>query len=121
MHQYLRLFRGLGCTSEPYRIQLKSDAQPYAVYAPRRIPLPLLPKVKDEIDMLLSFGVIEHFDEPTQWCTPIFVTPKAQGVQLCVDLSRLNVSVMREQHILTSVDQVLAQLAVAQVFSKLDC
>ena len=45
MHQYLRLFRGLGCMSEPYRIQLKSDAQPYAVYAQRRIPLPLLPKV----------------------------------------------------------------------------
>ena len=33
MHQYPRLFRGLCYMSEPYRIQLKSDAQPYAVYA----------------------------------------------------------------------------------------
>ena len=37
MHQYPRLFRDLGCISEPYRIQLKSDAQPYAVYAPGHI------------------------------------------------------------------------------------
>ena len=33
MHQCIKLFRGLGCMSEPYRIQLKSDTRPYAVYA----------------------------------------------------------------------------------------
>ena len=107
--------------SEPYRIQLKSDAQPYVVYALCRIPLPLLPKVQDEIDRLLSLSVIEQVDEPTQWCAPIVEAPKAQGIRLCVDLSRLNESVMHERHVLPSVDQVLAQLAGAQVFSKLDC
>ena len=35
--------------------------------------------------------------------------------------SRLNESVMRKLHIMPSVDQVLALLAGAQVFSKLDC
>ena len=62
--------------SEPYRIQLKSDAQPYAVYAPRRIPFLLLPKVKDDINRLLSLSVIEQVDEPTQWCAPFVVAPK---------------------------------------------
>ena len=51
------------------------------------------------------------------WCAPIVVAPKAQGIRLCVDLWRLNESVMREQHVLPSVDQVLAQLAGAQVNS----
>ena len=105
---------------EPYRFQLKSNAQPFAVYAPRCIPLPLLPKVKDEIERLLSLDVIEQVDEPTQWCAPIAVAPKAQGIQLCVDLSRLNKSVMRERHVLPTVDQMLAQQAGTQVFSKLD-
>ena len=81
----------------------------------------LLPKVKDEIDRLLSLGVIEQVDEPTQWCAPIVVTSKAQGIRLCVDLPRLNETVMRERHVLPSVNQVLAQLAGVQVFSKLDC
>ena len=71
---------------------------------------------------LLSLGVIEQVDEPTQWCAPIVVAScKAQGIWLCVDLSQLNESVMHERHVLPYVDQVLAQLAGAQVFSKLDC
>lgn len=119
--QYPRLFRGLGCMREPHRIQLKPDAQPYAVYTPRRIPIPLMQKVKGEIDRLLKLGVIEPVDVPTQWCAPIVVAPKGSGIRLCVDLSRLNDSVLRERHIMPSVDQVLAQLANARVFSKLDC
>ena len=46
---------------------------------------------------------------------------KTQGIRLCADLSRLNKSVMHEQHSLPFVDQVLAQLTGARVFSKLDC
>ena len=104
-----------------YHIQLKPDAQPYYVYTPHRILLPLMPKVKDEIDRLLSLGVIERVDVPSEWCAPIVVASKGPGIQLCVELLRLNDSVIRERHILPSVDQVLAQLADARVFSKLGC
>ena len=62
-----------------YLIQLKPDAQPYAVYIHRRIPLPLIPKVKDEIYQLLSLGVIERVDVPTEWSAPIVVAPKCQA------------------------------------------
>jgi hypothetical protein len=103
---------------EPHRIQLKPDAQPYAVYTPRRIPIPLMQKVKGEIDRLLKLGVIEPVDVPTQWCAPIVVAPKGSGIRLCVDLSRLNDSVLRERHIMPSVDQLLAQLANARVFQQ---
>ena len=71
--------------------------------------------------MLLSLGVIKQVDEDTQWCAPIVMASKAQGIQLRVDLFRLNESVMRERNILPSVDQLLAQLTGAQVLSKLDC
>ena len=42
------------------------------------------------------------------------------SVRICVDLTRLNHYVKRERHILPSVDQVLAQIGDAKVFSKLD-
>ena len=45
-------------------------------------------------------------------------TPKK--VRICVDLTRLNQSVCRERHPLPAVEQTLAQLASARVFSKLD-
>ena len=49
------------------------------------------------------------------------VVPKANSkVRICVDLTRLNESVKRERHPLPAVDQTLAQLAGAKVFTKLD-
>ena len=38
----------------------------------------------------------------------------------CVDLTKLNESVMREKHDLPSVDQTLGRLAGSKVFTKLD-
>ena len=49
------------------------------------------------------------------------VVPKSNSkVQICVDLTKLNESVKRERHPLPAVDQTLAQLAGAKVFTKLD-
>ena len=49
------------------------------------------------------------------------VLPKPNGkVRICVDLTKLNKSIHREQYPLPSVDQVLAQLSGATIFSKLD-
>ena len=49
------------------------------------------------------------------------VVPKGnKKVRICVDLTRLNQSVCRERHPLPAVEQALAQLAGARVFSTLD-
>ena len=48
--KYPKQFRCLGCMSGDYHIQMKPGAQSYAVYTLRRIPLPHMSKVKDEID-----------------------------------------------------------------------
>ena len=47
-------------------------------------------------------------------------TQKTGKVRICVDLKPLNQSVLREVHPLPKVDDTLAQLAGAKVFSKLD-
>jgi len=49
------------------------------------------------------------------------VIPKLSGtVRICVDLTKLNQSAKRECHILPFVEQVLAQIGNAKVFSKLE-
>ncbi len=66
-------------------------------------------------------GVIVKIQEPTDWCTGMVVVPKPNGkVRICVDLTNLNQSVQRERHPLPAIDQILAQLAGAKVFSTLD-
>ena len=66
-------------------------------------------------------GVITKVNQPTEWCSGMMVVPKANSkVRICVDLTRLNESVKRERHPLPAVDQTLAQLSGAKVFTKLD-
>ena len=49
------------------------------------------------------------------------VVPKKTGtIRICVDLKPLNESVQREVHPLPAVDDTLAQMAGAKVFSTLD-
>ena len=58
---------------------------------------------------------------PTQWCAGmVIVSKKSGGVRVCVDLKPLNRCVLREYHPLPKVDEVLAQLTGAVMFSKLD-
>ena len=68
-----------------------------------------------------DMGVISRVDQPTEWCAGMVVVPKKSGaVRICVDLKPLNESVTRETHPLPKVDDNLAQLAGASIFSKLD-
>ena len=106
---------------EPHEIRIKHVATPYAITLPRRMPLPLLPKVKDELERLQHFNVIEKVDTSTEWCAPMVVVQQKTGdIRLCFYLTKLNNAVRREKLILPAVDQTLAMLSGAAVFSKLD-
>ena len=70
---------------------------------------------------MLETGVNSPVDQPTDWCAPMMVTLKSNGkVRVCVDLSRLNEFVKRENLPLPAVDTTLGRLAGSTVFTKLD-
>ena len=122
LQEFPRLFRGLGKLKYMYKISLKADAKPYAVSTPRSLALPLKEKVKAELESLEQQDVIKPVTQPTDWCAPIVVVPKPNNkVRVCVDLTKLNESVRRENFPLPTTDDLLAQLDGATVFTKLDC
>ncbi|KAK7090521.1 hypothetical protein V1264_010305 [Littorina saxatilis] len=97
--EFPTLFLGLGNLRVPHSIVLNPDINPTSIYAPRKIPHPLVPKVKKEIDRMLAEGVISPVIEPTSWCSGIVVVPKPNGsIRICVDLTQLNTAVKREVH-----------------------
>ena len=119
--RYPNVFNGLGTIGEEYEIKLKENATPYALYVPRNIPIPLRPKVKQELERMDQMGVISKVTEPSEWCAGMVVVPKRSGeVRICVDLKPLNESVLREPHPIPKVDETLALLSGAVYFSKLD-
>ena len=116
-----KLFTGLGLFPGEYRIRLKEGADPVALSSPRRVPIPLMPAVKAELERMEANDVIFKVDEPTDWCSGMVVRPKPnKRVRICVDLKPLNESVKRERLMLPSVEPTLAQLHGAKLFSKLD-
>ena len=106
---------------DPIKIRLSEDATPYSISTARRIPLPLLPKVEEELKRMEKNGVIEHITEPTDWCAPIVpILKKGGGVRICVDLKRLNRAVKRERYILPTIDDLMHKMKGSTVFTKSD-
>lgn len=77
--QFPEVFTGLGTFGEEYEIKLKENATPFALYAPRNIPIPLRHKVQQELDGMQKLGVIRKVSEPTPWCAGMVVVPKKSG------------------------------------------
>lgn len=69
--RYPQLFSGLGALSGEYTIRLKANAIPFAIFTPRRIPIPLKEAVRTELSKMEANGVIRKVDGPTGWCAGI--------------------------------------------------
>eukprot|EP00731_Ephydatia_muelleri_P017050 Em0010g148a len=99
---YPQLFTGLGTMGSEYTIKLKPNPKPYSLSTPRNIPLPLRDKVKEELERMTKLGVISKVETPMEWCAGMVVVPKKSSGSIRI------------------FDEILAQLAGARVFSKLD-
>ena len=73
--EFPSLFSGLGKVKTEIHITLQPDTQPHCLYTPRKIPHPLLPRVKQEIDSMLQQGVISPVTVPTTWCSGLVPVP----------------------------------------------
>lgn len=102
-------------------IRLKDDAKPFALLVPRKVPMPLYDITTSEIKRMLKRGVIVPVDSAKEWCDLMVVTPKPiVKVRVCVDRTKLNEYVQREDHPLPPVDVTLGELAGAKYSTKLD-
>ena len=118
---YSQLFQGLGCFEAKCTIRTKSSVEPFALAVPRKVPAARQEAFKEELDRMVSLGVIERIERPTDWCSPcLVVVKKSGGIRFCIDYTALNRAVRREYHPLPATDEVLSQLKDAKVFSKLD-
>jgi len=117
--QFPWLFEGLGQLQGDYEISLKEGAKPHALSTPRRVAIPLVLCVKEELERMEQLRVIEQVEQLTEWCAEL-VVPKANGkVRLGVDLTKLSENVRRERHPIPAVEPTLAQLAGATlIFSQ---
>ncbi|XP_070394696.1 uncharacterized protein [Dermacentor albipictus] len=70
--RYPKVFQGTGSISGEHTIRLVPNATPFALSTPRRIPIPMKEKVKQELDRLEREGMIQKVEEPTEWCLLLY-------------------------------------------------
>ena len=93
--EYADSFKGLGCLPGEYKIKLDPSVPP-VVHAPRKVPVALHDRVKEEHQRMEHDGVIKKQEEPTDWVNSMVIvdTPKKLGI--CIDPRDLNKAIKRE-------------------------
>ncbi|UYV84912.1 K02A2.6-like [Cordylochernes scorpioides] len=64
--EFPEVFEGLGQIGNPYEIKLKPGAKPYAVHTPRRVPIPLMEKLKTRLEKLDKDDILTKIFEAQQ-------------------------------------------------------
>ena len=116
---YPDVFEGLGCLAGDVRLEIDKSICPVA-HAPRRVPVALKEKLKEELDTMVKNGVIIHETEPTDWVNSIVVVDKGHKLRICLDPKDLNKALKRQHYPLPTIEEVSTRLAGAKIFSVLD-
>ena len=104
----------------PVDITVDPKATPVALPS-RHHAFSLREAIEAEIKRLEERDVIESVQEATPWVSPLVPTRKANGtIKLCVDYRRLNKAIIRQWHMLPTLEEITAKLEGAKVFSVLD-
>ena len=120
LQDYANVFDGLGLMPGQVHLNVDSDTRP-AVMPPRRVPIAIKPKLKDELQRLEELDMIEKVTGPTDWVSSLVTVVKPSGkLRLCIDPQHLNMALKREHYPLPVIEDVLPQLAKVKVFSKAD-
>ena len=122
LHKYSSVFDDSTIGDLPGKVSIVVDEHAKPVQCPpRKVPVSVKPKLKEELSNLVDLKVITPVTEPTDWCSQISVQSKKNGnLRICLDPRSLNEALCRERYPLKTMDDVLPQLAKAKLFSKLD-
>ena len=88
MSEYSDVFgEELGCMEGKVHLETDPNVAP-TVMPPRRVPVALKEKLKNDLDRLTQRKVISPIQEPTDWVSSMIAAKKPDGnIRLCTDLS----------------------------------
>ena len=104
-------------------ISLVDKCKPFKITTSRRVPLRFEKEANKVVDDLIAKKVIVPVKETTEWCSPAFFVPKADGIKmrLVTDYTQLNKYVKRPVHPFPSTRDILQAIPKeAKIFAKLD-
>ena len=120
LKQYDDIFKGLCKAGGEYTIELSDDAKPN-IHPPRKVPLTILPKLKEALDRLEMAGVVSKLDHPTEWVNSLVIVEKKDGsLRLCLDPKDLNEHTLKDFKTIPSPEEISCKLYNKEYFTVID-
>lgn len=113
------VFEGYGKLPGKVKLEIDSNVQP-VIQKPRRIPVALKEKLKEELDKLEKDNIVTKVETHTEWVSNILLVQKPDSFRICIDPIPLNKALKRPNLQFTTMDEVLPELSNAKVFSTVD-
>ena len=120
LDEYQDVFTGLGLVDREFHIELRDDAKP-TIHPPRKVPLSLMPKLKETLEKMTEMDVISKVEKATDWVNSLVIDEKKDGsLRLCLDPKDLNKSIKREHYKPPTAETISSKLNGKQIFIVID-
>ena len=83
LKEYSDVFEGLGCMDGPYHMELDETVKS-VVHPPRKVPVTLRDRLKEELDKLVREKVVTSVTEPTNWVSSLVLVNKPEKLRICI-------------------------------------
>lgn len=120
INKYSELFQGIGEFHQPLELHTQANAEP-VVKPPRRVPHALMERLANKLKSLQEHQIIEKVEHPKSYVSNLVVIEKSDGnLRICLDPQHLNKVLLREYHLIPTLQEIVSKLSNKTVFSVLD-
>ena len=119
MKEYSDVFERLGYMDGPYYMELDETVKPF-VHPPRKVPVALRDRLREELGKLVREKVITPVTEPTNRGSSLVLVNKPEKLRICIDPQDLNRALLRAHYPLPTIEDVATRLCKAKDFSVFD-
>lgn len=114
------LFQGVGEFKNPLKLRVQPGVEP-VVRPPRRVPNALRSRLADKLDTLVKHKIIDKVDHPKSFVSNLVIVEKKDGsLRICLDPKDLNKVLIREHHLIPTIEEIVPKLSNKRLFSVLD-
>ncbi|GFW10522.1 retrovirus-related Pol polyprotein from transposon 17.6 [Trichonephila clavipes] len=116
LKEFADVFTGTGRLKRIVKIKLKENSVPH-VAAPRKVPLSIHNKVKEELSNMVEAGIISKVEEPTEWVSNMVIIDSPKKLRICLDPRPLNEVVKRPHYPIPTAYALVTKLQGGHVLS----
>lgn len=119
LEEFNQVFQGYGKLPDIIDLEIDKEVRP-VITKPRRIPHAYRDSLKTELDEMEKNGLIRKEEGHSDWVSNILLVCRKEKIRICLDPTYLNKALKRPHYPFNTLDEVLAEIGGAQVFSVVD-